>query len=438
MENNCLTCAFNYIKEPEKNSSNCVEGCNYFYYYNSLDQYSCTEDVQCPEEASLKINAKKKCINKCLNDDINIYQYNGECLFSCPSNTNPNEHSICLLNNVSVCSSSESQLNLEKTISKENVQIIAMNYAKEFYYTTNHISKFISSNFTMILYKNIFCIDELKLNISTIGFDSCIQKLKQDNGIEQKKELIVAIIDIVTGNNPITSFGFFHPDSGEKLDASKSCSDKSVIIYENLISLLNNPLAIQLLEGQKINIFNLTDPFYTDKCFHYDSPNGKDATLQDRIKTFFPNITLCDPGCKNKGINLTTMKAECECAFQDLLNKNIYDNYLFWDNVLIKNAIDNAVELLVSLNLDILKCYEDVFNFNYFKNNAGGFIIIGILLLYTVFIIYYIIHKNKLYKVFSLMTELYIKYMDIKDSNDKNIINSPPKKKKKKKRKKVR
>ena len=424
IENNCLTCAFNYIKEPEKNSSNCVEGCNYFYYYNSLDQYSCTEDEQCPEEASLKINTKRKCINKCLKDDINIYQYNGECLSSCPSNTNPNEHYICQLNSVSVCSSSESQLNLEKVIAKENVQIIARNYAKEFYYTINHISKFISSNFTMILYKNSFCIDELKLNISKIGFDLCIQKLKQDNSIDQKKELIVAIIDIVTGINPITSFGFFHPDTGEKLDASKSCSDKSVMIYENLMSLLNNKLSIQLLEGQKINIFNLTDPFYTDKCFNFDSPNGKDATLQDRIKTFYPNVTLCDPGCKNKGINLTTMKAECECKFQDLLSKNIYENNLFWDNVLIKESLDNIVEIFVNLNLDILICYKDVFDFNYFKKNVGGFIIIGILLLYTIFIVYYIVNKNKLYKIFSLLIELYIKYIE-KDNDDKNIP-SPP------------
>ena len=79
MKNNCLSCLVNYIKEPDKNSSNCVEICKYLYYYNSLNHYICTDDDQYPSEASLIIKTKNKCINKCTNDDINlyIYQYNG-------------------------------------------------------------------------------------------------------------------------------------------------------------------------------------------------------------------------------------------------------------------------------------------------------------------------------------------------------------------------
>ena len=74
-ENNCLNCAYNYIKEPDNNSSNCVEICKYFYYYNSLNQYSCTEDEQCPIDASLIVRTKNKCINKCSNDETNKFQY---------------------------------------------------------------------------------------------------------------------------------------------------------------------------------------------------------------------------------------------------------------------------------------------------------------------------------------------------------------------------
>ena len=47
-ENNCQSCATNYIPEPENRTSNCVESCKYKYYYDSLNQYSCTEDEQCP------------------------------------------------------------------------------------------------------------------------------------------------------------------------------------------------------------------------------------------------------------------------------------------------------------------------------------------------------------------------------------------------------
>ena len=178
-ENNCLNCTYNYIKEPDNNSSNCVEICKYLYYYNSLNQYCCTEDEQCPNEASLIVRVKNKCINKCIDDDKNKYQYNGECLSSCPGYTKPNEYNICQLSNISICSSSEFKLNLEEVIAQENVKLVAKNYATEFYYTINHISKFTSSNFTMILYKNSSCIDELKLNITKIKSDSCIQQLKK-------------------------------------------------------------------------------------------------------------------------------------------------------------------------------------------------------------------------------------------------------------------
>ena len=432
-QNNCLTCAANYINEPDKISKNCVDKCKYFYYYNSQNEYTCTEDEQCPKEASLIIREKNKCVNNCINDNIYKYQYNGECLSSCPINTKPKLLSICHVSDTAVCSLSDFDLNLGETIDQENVKITAKNYAKEFYYTVNHISKFVSQNFTMILYKNNSCIDELKLNITKIEYDSCIEQLKIDNNIDKNKELIIAIIDIVNGDNPLTSFGFFNPDTGEKLDATKSCSDKNVIMYENILSILNEPLAIRLLTEQNIDIFDINSKFYHDICYHFNSPNGKDATLRDRIKTFYPNITLCDNNCNKVGINFTTMKAECQCAFQDLLNKNIFQNDLLGNNVLIKESLEEIINLVNNLNIEVMACYKDVFTFKYFIKNTGGFIILGILILETVcFVVYYIKSKRELVKYFYSLVEIFSlkKYKNkISIKKEKNKINNPPKKK---------
>jgi len=209
-KNNCLDCSLNFIREPENETSNCVEKCKFFYYYNSLGQYSCTEDEQCPKEASLLIRNKKKCINKCINDNIYQFQYNGECLSSCPTNTKSTDLKICQISNVATCSSSEFKLNLTETIVQENVKLVAKNYANEFYYTENHISRFSSQQFTMILYKNSSCIDELKLNVTKIEYDSCIQQLKIDNNISESKNLIIAVIDLVNGDNPINVIFIFY------------------------------------------------------------------------------------------------------------------------------------------------------------------------------------------------------------------------------------
>ena len=427
-ENNCLTCAINYIKEPEKNSSNCVEKCQYYYYYDSLEQYSCTEDEQCPNKPSLLVREKNKCISKCLDDDTYKYQYNGECVSYCPINTKGNENYICQLNNTAICSSSEFKLDLDDIISQENVKLVAKNYAKEFSYAINHVAKFISSNFSMVLYKNSSCIDELKMNVTKIEFDSCIKQLKNDNNINENQELIVAVIDIVSGINPITSFGFFDPDKGEKLNASKSCSNKNVMMYENILNILNDPSAIELLENQKINIFDLNSDFYKEICFHFNSPNGQDATLQDRIKSFYPNIALCNVGCKNKGINLTTMEAECECIFQDLLDKNIFGNDLIGKNILVKESLQEIADMINEINLEILSCYKDVFDFEYFKKNRGGFIVIFLFILYTICVVFYSFNsKIKLIRYIYSLLEKFIFY-NKKENNNQNIKSSPVKK----------
>ena len=432
-ENNCQSCATNYIREPENRTSNCVESCKYLYYYDSLNQYSCTDDEQCPDEASLIIRPKNECINVCENDNNNRYQFNGECLSSCPEGTESNIYGICQIKDINTCTSSDYELDLHNNINQDNVKLAAKNYANEFYYTLNHISKFSGVSYNMILYKNSSCVNELKLNITKIEFNSCIEQLKSDNNIDKDKDLIVAVVDIKTNDNPITSFGFFDPDSGEKLDASKSCSDKNVVMYENILNILNNPFAIKLLDEQKINIFDLENDFYNDICFHFDSPNGKDITLQDRIKTFYPNINLCDEGCISKGVNMSNMEAKCECTFHDLLNADFFSNNLFGDNLLVKETLEDIKNVINNMNIEILTCFTDVFDFKYFKKNIGGFIIISLFFSETICVGYFFFVENiKTVRYLYTLTEKYIQMKKENKSRNKtkDSNTNPPKKSK--------
>ena len=41
--------------------------------------------------------------------------------------------------------------------------------------------------------------------------------------------------------------------------------------------------SILILTDQNINVFNLSDEFFTDICYCFESPNGKDIPLKDRI-----------------------------------------------------------------------------------------------------------------------------------------------------------
>lgn len=58
--------------------------------------------------------------------------------------------------------------------------------------------------------------------------------------------------------------------------------------YESMLSLTK----------QGINIFNSSDEFYNDLCYDYELNGTKDVAYKDRLKVFYPNISLCDSRCK--------------------------------------------------------------------------------------------------------------------------------------------
>ena len=76
-------------------------------------------------------------------------------------------------------------------------------------------------------------------------------------------------------------------ETGEKIDLEEICKDDEIIVKENVISKLNESnvdlSSILFLTEQNIDIFNLSNRFYTDICYHFDSKNGKDIPL---IKKF--------------------------------------------------------------------------------------------------------------------------------------------------------
>ena len=100
------------------------------------------------------------------------------------------------------------------------------------------------------------------------------------------------------------------------------------------------------------------------------------------------------------------MKAQCECTFQDLLSNNLFQNDLFGNNILIKETVEEIMEIFSNLNIEVLTCYKEVFNFKYFKKNIGGFIILALILTQIICFIYYIyVSKRKLLRYIYSLTD---------------------------------
>ena len=428
--NNCILCDYKHIKRPESiGTTNCVPECPFGYYFTIYGQYKCREENQCPEEAKLYIKELKKCTDNCKNENnIYQYQYNGECFEECPSDTSPNKDNICKDRNPEKCSKSETEIELREFLTTGGVDFNAKNYAIEFNYTNKHISLYYNEVYSIILYKDSFCIKELSINMPTIDFGNCYLKVKNSITSTTDKNLVIAIVKRTSTNGKsTTSYFFYDPETGDKLDSNTLCSEDTVIMKEDVKSQLNNTNkdinSILYLTGQNIDVFNISDEFYTDICFHYESPNGKDIALKDRIQVFYPNITLCEDGCTNKGVDLASMESICDCKFNDLIN-----NELFGDNALISGITGEISDLLSNSNLDILQCYEDVFRKKYILKNVGGFIIIVITFIEIIFgIIFLAVDKINIIKYIYNLSEFYIIFLNDNNYNS-NKINFPPKK----------
>ena len=417
--NYCLECENGYMFRPGNNIyNNCVAFCE-FYYLSSYNQYKCLNNYICPEEAKYYIKDKKSCIDDCKKDSEYKYLYNGICIKQCPLGTN-SINNICIFENKNKCHLGKNELYLGENNTLNIIETRVKSYVSEFNYTNYYISLYENQNYNIIIYKDSNCIKELSLEMPKVDFKLCYNKVQKEYNISEN--LIIVIVDKKELNQPKSFYSFYHPLSGIKLDAEKICSNDTITVVESLNSILDknntNYETMTSLTSQSVNIFDLNDPFYTDICFQFDNPLKKDIPLNDRIKTLYPDVELCDEGCQYKGINLVDMTTTCDCKFNDIANNN-----LIKDNTILSEGVGKILDLINSSNILVFKCIKNVFN--KFNKSIGAMISLGLIgVNITLIFIYFFMDSIKSTKyIFNLTTD-YISFLS--NSNIK-IINFPPK-----------
>ena len=415
---NCLECGNNYMFRPGDNPyNNCVAYSEY-YYINDYNQYKSLDVLNCPEEAKYVIKEKNCCINDCKKDNLYKYLYNARCYSSCPTGTK---------NNNFICTETKGKsylgindIYLEKNDNLTIIDNLVKTYISEFSYTNNHASLYNSDNFNILLYKNPKILNDLSLKMSKVDFKDCYEKVKAEYVINE--DLITTIVDKKNVNNPTSFYSFYHPKTGQKLDAENICKDDTIVVKENLTSILDenddNYDLQNSLATQGINIFDKNDPFYTDLCFDFENPTNKDIPLSDRIKTVFPNVTLCGEGCQNDGINLEDMTATCNCKFNDIAN-----NAFIKDNAILDNVAGQILDIINSSNILVVKCGKYIFK--YFQRSIGGIFTVSIIAINL--ILTYSFFFNQLPKITSYVSTITSRFISFFLSTNNNI-SAPPKK----------
>ena len=412
---NCLECETNYMFRPGDNPHNNCVAYSEYYFINSYNQYKSLNTFVCPEEAKYMVTEKKYCIYDCKQDKEYKYLYSGQCIKSCPSHTK----------NISfICSENPNTGYLSTNVLYDDNLTSVDNYVKtfisEFRNNPKHATLYNNENYNILLYRNPNIINDLSLKMTKVDFKDCYDKVKQEYGIND--DLVITVVDKKNVNNPTSYYSFFHPKTGEKLDAENICKDETIVVKENLNTILNeNDTKYELqssLTDQGINIFDVNDPFYTDLCFDYKNPKKRDIPLKDRIKNVFPNITLCNEGCQLDGLNLEDMTATCNCKFNDIPN-----NELIKENAVLDSMVGEIFDLINSSNIFVVKCYKNIFK--HFKNTIGGILtscIIALNLILTT--MFFMKQFSKISEYIISITRKYLAYLSMPF---KRGINYPPK-----------
>ena len=371
---------------------------------------------------------KKRCIDECKNDNIFKYEHDNKCYKICPEGTLPSTNNLCKIINDEEPLLLNNTLNFTgNNISLDMINSLNEQYLKQVGESSNVVSKSSNDHLNVYIYKDSNALEEVDYAAPIINFGECYDKVKNYYNISD--DLIVTIINDETNKDTYgkatNQYLFSFPDSGAPINTTNICDkNDKIIVKEDLKHLIEGlddqkEEDINFLAKQGINVFDLSDKFYNDLCFYYESPNNKDVPLKDRISTFFPNLTLCDPGCESKGVDLDKMKVKCECIFNNILNNEIMDN-------LSGGFLSEIMSILSSLNIEVFKCFTSIFDKKSFSRAMGGFIVIGLFLMKLICIFKYM--YDKLYFIKKHIFSLSDSFLLYKEKN----VQEPPKKRRSK------
>ena len=131
------------------------------------------------------------------------------------------------------------------------------------------------------------------------------------------------------------------------------------------------------------DMFNINDPFYQDICISYDSSNGTDILLIDRINYIYNNDdTKCQSNCQFSFYSMETKYINCSCSTIEKNNKI--------DKFTAKKLYQMFYDVLRYSNYDILKCFSIILDItNIFTNNIGNIIVIINIFCYLILVFIY-------------------------------------------------
>ena len=373
-----------------------------------------------------------ECIESCLNDEDNKYEYKYFCYNKCPKGT----HS--LKNNIYFCQELQSKcikkypfINVNDNSCLEHCgsddffnNICTLNernpYSKEMiiYNIENDIKDGLMNNLLEQVTKNekkelIKKVDDTLYhitssynqnikkyeNISSIKMGECENILKEKYNIIKNETLIIFKIerDIEEMLIPLIEYEIFDPITKSRLDLNY-CKNANITIH----------IPVNINESNLFK-YDPNNSYYNDICYIYTDENGIYITIYDRKEEYNKKkLFLCPFNCNYYKYDSDNKEVICQCKIQNGINSFSENN----KDDLMYNLISNKS----FLNLKVMKCFKLLFTKEGFLTNFGNIIIFLIISFYIVSTIYFFLKEY--YKILEQIEEI---IMAKKLENDSKI-----------------
>ena len=402
LTHNCLECNDNYpIEFRNNNYLNCFENCSYYYYFDEVNNYHCTNDLSCPN-GYIKLNEFSK---ECTLYDIGI-------IFD---NLTINEINITEI-------SKEEEIQYYDNIIKK----LEMGFTSYFDTSISDIGKAIYFRAE----KMIFTItslqnqnNDINNNLTKINLGECENLLRKEYNISVNETLYIEKIDIFNEENetPKVKYDVYCKLFGTNL------IKLNLTVCTNTKILISIPINISEFPDNldNLDIYNSNSGYYNDICYTTTSEDGTDITLGDRQSNYIDKgKQICQEDCIFTKYDYTISQAICSCDVKE--SSSSVKDLMTIDKM--KIALKNFKNIKNLININFLVCYKKLFNIKGLIYNMGFYILSAIVLFHIISI--FIFYINQFSGIKMKINDIIFAIKENKELHDNGVM-----KKKKSKRK---
>jgi len=264
--------------------------------------------------------------------------------------------------------------------------------------------------------------ENIQSNYSIIDLKDCADLLRSENGLNPDDDLIIIKYEndnkVSNGNEKSVQYEVYLPNNNQKLDLSV-CSNTNINIYIPIELSEKTQRLYDNLKKQGYNLFDKNDDFYLKFCTIYNSLNGTDVILPDRLNIYQQNKLECQNNCEYSDYLSESKYLKCKCSVTNEEKIETKDP----EKITGKAVSRTFYDVLKYSNYKVLYCYNLVFRKVTIRENLGS-------ILSNIYFIGYLIAIGILFytkgaylkKEISKLLTIENADKNSSDINDKNVV----------------